>query len=257
MERRKFIQSSAATAVVVAIVGLICACSQKNKLKDEEETLHIAPPMNSLTLEEQNEGWKLLFDGKTLKGWRNYNREGISGWEVSDGCLVGLGLGGEAGGDIISVKQYGNFILKWEWKLGSGGNSGVIYKVQEGEQYHVPWETGPEYQLIDDENYEFELEEWQKTAADYAMYEPSSEKVVNPQEWNSSMIISNTENVEYWLNGKKVVQFVPLSEAWHNRRESGKFKDYPDYGSAPKGHIAVQDHGSRVWFRNMKIREYW
>lgn len=243
------------TAFVVLVGGLF-SCGQKGKQANEKQSLHIQEKMNSLTLEEQNEGWELLFDGKTTEGWRNYNKEGISGWEVVDGCLVGLGLGGDKGGDIISVRQYGNFILKWEWKLGPGGNSGVMYNVQEGEQYHDPWETGPEYQLIDDDHYEIQLEEWQKTAADYAMYEAAPGKVVHTGDWNSSIILFNKENAEYWLNGKRALQFVPWSEDWHRRRRSGKFKDYPDYGSTNKGHIALQDHGSKAWFRNIKIREY-
>ena len=144
--------------IVASLTFLLFSCLQKNKQETGQPTASQEPEMNILSIEEQNEGWELLFDGKTTKGWRNYNRESISGWEVSDGCLLGLGLGGEKGGDIITVRQYGNFILTWEWKLGPNGNSGVMYHVLEGEQYKVPWETGPEYQLIEDEDYEIELE---------------------------------------------------------------------------------------------------
>ena len=218
-------------------------------------------PMNSLTNKEKKDGWVLLFDGKSTDGWRNFNGDHISGWEVSDGSLVGLGLGGDIGGDIISINEYDHFILKWEWKLGPNGNSGVMYHVVEGEKYEAPYETGPEYQLIEDDDYRDEngdpypLEDWQKTAADYAMYEASADKVVNLRDWNSSMIVYSEDKAEYWLNGNKVVEFVPGSEDWNKRRNSGKWDDYPDYGLAKRGKISLQDHGSKVWFRNVKIKE--
>ena len=216
---------------------------------------------NKLTTAEEEEGWILLFNGKTTDGWKNFNEELISGWTVEKGCLVGLGLGGDIGGDIVSAGEYDNFILKWDWKLGPHGNSGVMYHVLEGEKYHAPSETGPEYQLIEDDDFRDEngdpypLEDWQTTASDYAMYVASEDKEVNVRKWNSSMIIFTEEKAEYWLNGKKVVEFVPWSEDWNKRRVSGKWGDYPDYGLAKKGKIALQDHGSKVWYRNIKIKQ--
>ncbi|MGW8314817.1 MAG: 3-keto-disaccharide hydrolase [Bacteroidales bacterium] len=215
--------------------------------------------LNKLTREEMEEGWVLLFDGKTTTGWKSFNEDTLTGWIVEDGCLVGLGLGGDIGGDIVTVAEYGNFILKWEWKLGPHGNSGVMYHVLEGDQFEAPYETGPEYQLIEDDDFRengetVEIEEWQKTAADYAMYIPPEDKELHTREWNSSMIMFTGEKAEYWLNGKKTVEFVPWSNDWFERRKSGKWDAYPDYGLAKKGKIALQDHGSKVWFRNIKIQ---
>lgn len=214
---------------------------------------------NQLTSEEMEEGWILLFDGKTTAGWKNFNQDTVTGWIVEDGCLVGLGLGGDIGGDIVTVAEYGNFILKWEWKLGPNGNSGVMYHVLEGDQYEAPYETGPEYQLIEDDDFRengetVKLEEWQKTGADYAMYIPPEDKELHTGDWNSSMIMFTEEKAEYWLNGKKMVEFVPWSDDWFERRNSGKWDAYPDYGLAGKGKIALQDHGSKVWFRDIKIQ---
>ena len=214
---------------------------------------------NRLTAEEVEEGWILLFDGKTTEGWKNFNQDTITGWLVEKGCLVGLGLGGDIGGDIVSTEEYGNFILKWDWKLGPNGNSGVMYHVVEGVDYEAPYETGPEYQLIEDgdfrdeEGNKVELEDWQTTASDYAMYVASADKVVNVRDWNSSMIKFTDEIAEYWINGQKVVEFVPWSDDWYERRNSGKWDAYPDYGLAPVGKISLQDHGSKVWFRNIRI----
>lgn len=216
---------------------------------------------NKLTPQEKKDGFVLLFDGKSTDGWHNWNEDAISGWLVEDGCLLGQGLGGDIGGDIISEKEYDNFHLKWEWKLGEHGNSGVMYHVVEDARYNAAYETGPEYQMIEDDDFRDEegnpypLEEWQKTAADYAMYLPNDQKQVNLREWNSSQIIFTPEKAEYWLNGKKVLEFVPWSDDWDKRRNSGKWDAYPDYGLAKTGKICLQDHGSKVWFRNIKIKE--
>lgn len=215
--------------------------------------------LNQLTGEEKSDGWILLFDGKSTNGWRNFNKDTLTGWMVEDGCLVALNLGGDMGGDIVSEKDFENFDLKWDWKLAPHGNSGVLYHVVEGEKYHAVSETGPEYQLIEDDDYwekgkHMDIEEWQKTAADYAMYLPNDQKHVNVREWNSSEIRFTPQKAEYWLNGKKVVEFVPWSEDWLERRNRGKWNDYPDYGRARKGKISLQDHGSKVWFRNIRIK---
>jgi hypothetical protein len=180
---------------------------------------------------------------------------------VEDGCLLGQGLGGDIGGDIVSVKEYENFHLKWEWKLGPHGNSGVSYHVVEDPKYNAGYETGPEYQMIEDDDFRDEhgnpypLEDWQKTAADYAMYVTSDKKQVKLRDWNTSEILFTPEKVEYWLNGQVVVEFVPWSEDWYERRNSGKWDQFPDYGLAKKGKLLLQDHGSKVWFRNIKIKE--
>jgi len=216
---------------------------------------------NSLTSQEKKDGFVLLFDGKTTDGWKSWNEDKVSGWVVEDGCLVGQGLGGDIGGDIVSLKEYDNFHLKWEWKLGDHGNSGVSYHVVETPKYNAGYETGPEYQMIEDDDFRDEegnpypLEDWQKTAADYAMYLANEQKQVNLGDWNSSEIVFTPEKVEYWLNGKVVVEFVPWSEDWYERRNSGKWDQFPDYGLAKTGKILLQDHGSKVWFRNIKIKE--
>jgi len=246
--------------VTAVLVALLCSCNQQSNQKTDKTPAVDEPSMNALTADEKSEGWVLLFDGETTDGWKNFNEESVTGWEVEDGCLVGLGLGGDIGGDIVSVKEYDNFILKWEWKLGPNGNSGVMYHVVEGEKYHAPYETGPEYQLIEDDNFldhgkPYPLEDWQMTAADYAMYVANDEKQVNLRDWNSSKIVFSEEKAEYWLNGKKVVEFVPWSDDWNERRNRGKWDAYPDYGLAKTGKLCLQDHGSKIWFRNIKIKE--
>ena len=126
---------------------------------------------NTLTPEEVADGWQLLFDGKTLNGWKDYNGTTLTQpWHVVDGCIQAKGDGSDASGYIVTDKQYENFELSWDWKLSKGGNSGMLYHVVERPQFAVPYVTGPEYQLIDEPNFPEPLEEWQKLGVDYAMH---------------------------------------------------------------------------------------
>jgi Domain of Unknown Function (DUF1080). len=203
--------------------------------------------------------WEVLFDGKTLNGWHGYNKGNapITNWTIIDGALVCLGAAKhDTGGDIVTDKRYENFELEWEWKIDKGSNSGVMYHVIEDKKYKGPYETGPEYQIIDDVNYPGKLEEWQQTGADYAMHVAGPNKKLKPVgEWNHSKIIFNKGKVEHWLNGEKIVAFEAWTEEWYHKKNTGKWKDYPDYGIAKKGHIALQDHGNKAYFKNIKIRQ--
>lgn len=197
-----------------------------------------------------------LFDGKTLSGWHGFNKTGaITNWIVEDGALVCLGAAeGDTGGDIVTDQEFGNFELSWEWKVDKGSNSGVMYHVIEDPKYKAPYETGPEYQIIDDIGFPGKLEEWQKAGADYAMNLPNEKKQLNPVgEWNTSKIIFNNGHVEHWLNGEKIVEFEKGSDAWNKEKAEGKWKDFPDYSIANKGRIALQDHGNKAYFKNITI----
>ena len=214
---------------------------------------------NSLTKAEKKEGWKLLFDGKTSDGWRGYNKAVFpAGWVIESGTLKALGTAkGDTGGDIVYEKdQFENFELVWDWKIAKGGNSGMFYHVIEDPKYAAPYHTAPEYQLIDDIGFPEKLENWQTVGADYAMYDPPAGKKLKPAgEWNTSRILFTKDKAEYWLNGELTASFVPWSEDWTKRRNSGKWDAFPDYGKARTGLIALQDHGSEAWFKNIKIRK--
>ena len=217
---------------------------------------------NTLTSKEVAEGWQLLFDGKTLDGWRDYNGKELTGpWEVVKGMIQADGQGDDAHGYIVTDKEYENFDLQWDWKISKGGNSGMLYHVVEQPYYKVPYVTGPEYQLIDDENWEAvngsALEEWQRCAVDYAMYVPdfAKRKLRPAGKWNTSRIVFDNGHVTYYLNGEKTVEFDAWTQDWFKRKNSGKWENAPEYGLAKKGHICLQDHGYPAWFRNIKIKE--
>ncbi len=214
----------------------------------------------------QPDNWIYLFDGTTTEGWRAYNGDALPPqWVIKNGELTfdtkkRDESNFKGGKDIIfSKEEFDNFELYLEWKIPEGGNSGIFYHLKEG--YNAPYEVSPEYQLLDDLKWEeinnATLEDWQKTGADYAMYPPNEDmKLVKPAgEWNTSRIIFTPELVEYWLNGKKVVTFVPWSSDWKNRKNNGKWKDFPDYGIYESGFIGLQDHDSPLYFKNIKIKK--
>lgn len=232
--------------------------------KDNKEKEVSEEKMNNNATEEtaKDSEWSFLFNGENAEGWRGYNEAEDSGlpegWVVENGTLKSLGKGGDIGGDIIYDKEkYGNFELSLEWKLSPQGNSGIFYHVVEDEKYEAPYFTGPEYQIIDSENFPEKLENWQKIGADYGMYVPDYDTLDLPDvtQWNTSKIRVTDDQVTYWLNGQKTVEFDPNSEEWKKRKKEGKWKDYPDYGTAKTGYIGLQDHGSEIWFRNIKIKK--
>ncbi len=211
---------------------------------------------NELTAAEKEAGWELLFDGKTMNGWRMYQNKSADCWDVKDGLLYCKGSETDKSdlrADIISNNQYDNFELSVEWKIAPEGNSGIMYHVTEDSA--AAYLTGPEYQLIDDEGFPHPLEDWQKTGADYAMYTATSRPTKPVGEFNVTRIVANGPHREYWLNGEKVVEFEAWSADWNKRKAEGKWKDTPSYGMNKQGHICLQDHGSGVWFKNIKLRK--
>ncbi len=217
---------------------------------------------NTLTAEEEAKGWTLLFDGQTTEGWRNYQKSTIGeGWKVADGALYldvqdkeeGHWQGN--GGDIITEGQYENYDLRMEWKIGECGNSGIIYNVVELGSCEYVWQTGPEIQLLDNPCHPDGKLENHRAGSLYDMIAPSKLVVKPAGEWNKMRLKIKNGKVTEWLNGKKIVEYEMFTPKWEEMIANSKFKDMPNFGKARKGHIALQDHGNPVWFRNIKIKE--
>lgn len=237
------------TCLVVAALLLATAvgCTRSNGAAAGATT---STHMNQLSTREQQDGWKLLFDGKTTNGWRNYRKQTIgSGWSVVDGILT---RSGDNAGDIITAEQYRNFDFEVDWRVAEGGNSGVMYRATEEGDY--PWQSGPEMQILDDERHADGKSPLTSAGSVFALYEAPRGRVHPAGSWNSARLLVNGNHVEHWLNGVKLLEYEFGSDDWNARREKSKFGKMPLYGKAPQGHIALQDHGDRVEFRNIRIK---
>lgn len=266
--------------LVMSIAISVVACKNPEENKKATGAEAITDHDRKGQAVQDKDEWQYLFDGTSLDGWRAYGEDEMPpGWKIENNELVydtelGMENDYKGGRDIIyGAEEFDNFELSLEWKLPEGGNSGIFYHVKEG--YRNMSDMAPEYQLIDDENYENihdltkynkslghtenlkELKPLNKTASDYAMYAPDLEqKQLNPVgEWNTSKIVFTPEKVEHWLNGKKVLSFEPWSEDWENKKKAGKWENKPDYGKFKSGYIGLQDHQSPIWFKNIKIKK--
>jgi hypothetical protein len=215
-----------------------------------------APGAAQLTAADTKAGWKLLFDGKTLNGWRGYKKTDAAGsrWMVEDGMLTlpkNDGKDTRGARDLISAETYDQFELAWEWKVAQAGNSGVKYFVLEDLDSAI----GHEYQLIDDERHpDAKIGAKRQTAALYDVL-PAADRPLRPAgEWNSSRVLVRGTTVEHWLNGTKVLSYELNSPALKTAIAASKFKDVARFGTPQKGHILIQDHGDQVWYRAVKIR---
>ena len=210
---------------------------------------------NTLSAEEKAAGFKLLFDGTAATDWRGYRQKTLpSAWTVVDGTLGLSGGNGEpSGGDIVTRDEYENFELRLQWRIAKDGNSGIMYRVSE--EYEAPYESGPEMQVLDDAGHADGKSRLTAAGSCFGLY-PAPAGIVKPAgEWNDIRIIANGAHVEHWMNGVKVVEYELWSPEWRGRVLASKFKQWPGYGMSKKGHIALQDHGNAVSFRNIRVRK--
>jgi hypothetical protein len=210
--------------------------------------------LNTLTAQEKAEGWVLLFNGTNLDGWKTFKGGDVKGWKVIDGILNNSGVGSDHGGDIITVDQFKNFELYLEWKIAPKSNSGVFFHVHEKNTQKI-YETGPEYQLLDDKGWPGKLKDSQYSGANYDMHARNGGDVKPIDEWNTTRIVVKGALVQHYLNGEKVVEYELWSDEWNELKENSKWKSKPYYGMAKKGHIGLQDHGGLTQFRNIKMRK--
>lgn len=231
-----------------------------NKIGKREGKVRERPAssMNSITQLEEREGWKLLFNGKDLSGWHIYNSNNAkSAWRVQDGALAFVPTKGK-GGDIVTDEEFSNYILELEWKISDCGNSGIFLNVVEDKKYHSTWLTGIEMQVLDNSCHP-DANIHKHRAGDLYDLIPCKFETVKPAgQWNKVRIQVKNGQTEFWLNGHKVVEFEMWTDDWNAMIENSKFSKakMPDaaFGQAKKGRIALQDHGDKVWYRNIRIK---
>lgn len=209
---------------------------------------------NSLSDAEKAAGWKLLFDGKSMTGWRAYRQpaaQAPAGWEIKDGMLKTIPK--VKGNELITDAKFTDFELSWEWRVAVGGNNGVKYFVTEDR----PKAPGHEYQMLDDEKHpDGKIGPKRQTASFYDVLPPAANKPSRPGgEWNASRIIVRGNHVEHWLNGQQVLAYDLGSPAVKAGLAASKFKDFADFGTKITGHIMLTYHQDECWYKNVKLRE--
>ncbi|MFC1759203.1 DUF1080 domain-containing protein [Planctomycetota bacterium] len=209
-------------------------------------TTAVAEEANSLSHKEQTDGWKLLFDGKSMEHFRNYKKSDVGdGWKVVDGEIHWTK---KNAGDIVTKEAYMAFEFKVDYKISPGGNSGLMYHVTE--DGNTPWKTGPEIQIQDNKD----GHDPQKAGWLYQLYKSETDATNPADEWNTLHILITPEKCVHWVNGTKYCEYVKGSDDWNQRVAKSKFGKMPLFGKPNNGHICLQDHGNVVAFRNIKVR---
>ncbi len=213
---------------------------------------------NQLSSIEKKQGFKLLFDGKSFNGWHTYGNEGtdnMAAWIIEDGAIA-YDMNVKKGADLITNESFTNYEFSVDWKISKNGNSGIIFNVTDDKaRNHATYMSGPEMQILDNDGHADGKIIKHRAGDLYDLVKSSSEPVRPVGEWNTAKIINNRGLLQLFLNGIKVVETRYDDQNWKEMIQASKFKNMKDFGVAMKGHIALQDHGNLVWFKNIKIRE--
>ncbi|PYP04885.1 MAG: DUF1080 domain-containing protein [Gemmatimonadetes bacterium] len=263
---------------------VLAACGSGLGAQTRPVTASTGAPPNALTAAERAAGWRLLFDGRTLAGWRGLGYDSVptAHWVVVDGTIKKIASGNVPrvpdgrplnGGDLMTVDTFGDFELTWEWRVTPGANSGVKYNVSEelsmaqGSQMTpdaiakgiiTPNHSalGFEYQMLDDDRHVDGKIASHRAGALYELVTPNATKRLRPVgEWNESKIVFRGNHGEHWLNGAKILEFQLGTAAMDSALAKSKYRSIPDFADRRKGHIVLQDHGDEVYFRNIKVRD--
>ena len=214
-----------------------------------------ALPATTMTADEIKGGFHLLFDGNTFQGWHGYAGSDMTNrWLIRDGVLA-INLASDKRADLVTDRKYQNFELRLDWNISTGGNSGIMFNVAEKPEFNRPWETGPEVQILDDQNHKDAGD--RRRAGDLYDLVASKTAMGNPAgEWNKSRLLVKDGLVRHWLNGVLTFEVQMWSPQWDALVAQSKFKVMPGFGTYRHGHIVLQDHGDLVRFRNIRIREF-
>ncbi|NAS10812.1 3-keto-disaccharide hydrolase [Poritiphilus flavus] len=243
-------------AVLISTFFLGC------KGKAEKQDMADSEDMTEEVQQEQEKEWTILFDGSSFEHWKGYGEDEVPDtWKLEDGAMVFYPPEERPEGmsyNIVTKKDYTNFVLSLEWRIAEAGNSGIFWGIKEDEKYGQPYETGPEIQVLDNEKHpDAKNGTTHQAGSLYDMVAPSEDVTVPVGEWNSCVITINheTQQGSVVLNGKEIVNFPVSNEAWNEMVSKSKFADWEGFGKYTTGKIGLQDHWDVVAYRNIKIKE--
>lgn len=248
-----------------AFLLILASCNNDDSSdkKDGNDTLRSKTETamnNSLSEQERSDGWQLLFDGQTTKGWHKYGGGAVgSSWKIADEAVyfdtVSKINGKMDGGDIVTDDEFENFHLKLEWKISKNGNSGIMfYVIEDTVKYKKPYETGPEMQVLDNDGHADGKITKHRAGDLYDLVSCSKETVKAVGEWNLAEIKCVNGKLDFYLNGENIVSTTMWDDNWKKMVAGSKFKQWDGFGTFKKGKICLQDHGNAVSFRNIRIK---
>jgi hypothetical protein len=214
---------------------------------------------NKLTWDENGQGFRLLFDGKSMHGWRGFEAKAIPrAWRVENGALTLSKLPSDAStegrGDIVTDAEFANFELRLQWAVEPGANSGVFFFVREGVADRI-WKAAPEVQVLDDARHKDGALPSHRAGALYDIYEPKCNALKPPGEYNEARLVVRKGHVEHWLNGYRLVKYDLDSDDFRKRVAASKFRDQPQFARVHRGRLGLQDHGDVIRFRSIRLRK--
>lgn len=246
-----------------AIFGILAGCGsspekvEEPEIKNDTVVMNLETPVNTITDAEKNEGWQLLFNGTSKTGWHGYLQKSDSNWKVIDSSLVlDVPEGAPTTGvDLTTDEEFSNFHLKVEWKISANGNSGILFGVKESPEFGASYVTGPEMQVLDNNGHPDAKIKKHRAGDLYDLISSSVETVKPAGEWNQAEIILKDSALELKLNGFTVVTTTLWNDNWKKLVTGSKFVEWPAFGTFKTGHIVLQDHGNKVYYRNIKLRK--
>lgn len=252
----------------VLLAAGIASCNNSGEKKADEAAADSTKPKtetsmnNMLTDQQKADGWTLLFDGSSTKGWHKYGGGPVgSSWKIADGTLYLDTTSKDNwqiknGGDIVTDDEFENFDLQLDWKIAPNGNSGIMFYVHEDTmKYKYAWNTGPEMQVLDNNGHPDAKIPKHRAGDLYDLISSSKETVKPAGEWNHAEIKCLNGVLELSLNNENVVTTTLWDDAWKKLVAGSKFKAFPDFGTYKKGKICLQDHGNMVWYKNVMIKK--
>ena len=243
--------------LIIAVSAIVSCNSQTSSSTNDGDTTAASSTNESAA----DSGWISLFDGTSLNGWHSFGETTAgSAWHADSGTIhlhsAEVKANKNSGGDLVTSDSFQNFDLKLEWKISLAGNSGILIYVQDDKPtYKETYHTGPEMQVLDDERHEDRKKPSHRAGSLYDMIQATPGAVKPAGEWNQVEIISNNGNLDFYLNGVHVVKTTMWDDSWKKMVAGSKFKEWPEFGTFRTGHIALQDHGNDVWYRNIMIKK--